>query len=153
MLDNRFDALVRSFDARSRRQLFAALTGVAATLGPFAIGGAAKKHQGHKHKKRNAGPACPSPPPPPPPLTCQQACASNCSFCVSRLDGSKLCADGVNTNCSVPCTSDQRCIGTPPGGGPYCLNGIVDLTTGQPGSFCAGVATPGGFCTTLLPCA
>jgi hypothetical protein len=114
---NRFDALSRTIEIRSRRIVLGALSGAAA-LSPltFRSDAAAKKcKRKKKHKK-------PSPP------TCAESCPSNCVYCFIRPGAPTLCGDGLSINCSSTCTSDQGCIGTMQ---PYCASQYVNRMTGE----------------------
>ncbi|MGH2617503.1 MAG: hypothetical protein ACRDJC_19890 [Thermomicrobiales bacterium] len=126
MNDNRTDSLPRMMlRARSRR-------GTLLRAGVALLGLAVAPELGHakqgKRKRRCKNKNQPEPVP-----TCEERCFPDFPFCFERTEGAPLCANGAETGGTVPCATDQECLGDP--SKPYCLVSLTNRDTGDTDRF------------------
>jgi hypothetical protein len=142
MHHHRFTALVhRPPHSTDRRQVLGQLLGCLAAVGllPRPIETAARKRRKKRRKKRHHTS--------PEPSACARTCGSVCNFCVTRVQASLVCGDGMLVACNRPCSSGTDCLGT---GFSDCISTIEEVATGHVTSACE---TPGGFCANISACA
>ena len=65
--------------------------------------------------------------------TCDEHCFPQFSLCFERTVGPPLCANGAFTDGSVPCSTDQECLGDP--SKPYCLVSGTERDSGAASRF------------------
>lgn len=65
--------------------------------------------------------------------TCEEHCFPDFPLCYERTEGPPLCANGAFTNGTVPCSTDQECLGDPEK--PYCLVSETARDTGSTSRF------------------
>jgi hypothetical protein len=131
------------------RRVFArALTGFALASVASSLFGAddaeAKKRKRNGKRKRKS--ACPPTPPTEVP-TCEEQCFPEFPLCYVRTEGPPLCANGAFTDGTIPCITDQDCLGDPTK--PYCLLGETSRDTGNTSRFTTCEPYPDGCCISV----
>jgi hypothetical protein len=142
--DNRIDSLSRMLQqARSRRGTMlragVALLGLAVAPGLSD----AKKGKGKRKRKSKCKNNNPEPVP-----TCDEHCFPDFPYCFERTGGPPLCADGAFTDGTVPCATDQECLGDP--SKPYCLVTVTDRDTGNSDRFPTCEPYAAGCCISVI---
>jgi hypothetical protein len=126
----RFDTLTRSLTAaRSRRAALAALLGGSLALLGLADSTAKKKGKGKKNKLGQV---------------CRASCNVTCGTCYTRAAGGTLCGGAGSADCTLPCRSDNDCIGTIH---PFCTKSFTARATGKSSSWGCPAA-----CTSFASC-
>jgi hypothetical protein len=129
----RFDVLARALPPTgSRRAVLVTLLG--GPLGLLGLADSAAKKKGKGKKKKNKlG------------QVCLASCNVTCGTCYTRAAGGTLCGGAGSADCTLPCSSDNDCVGTIH---PFCTKSFTVRSTGKSSSWgCPAACTSIGSCS------